>query len=109
MSLRDNGDAAAAFENLALFSVLATLALGSSLAAAGFLSGTLTIVHVAGWILAFSAFFAWYTASAMLLEGSLRRTVLPLGKWKVAENVPGRKALDPIEYPDGMPGVRVGQ
>ncbi len=101
--------AAAAFENLGLFSVLLTLAAGSTLAAIGLMTGTLGVTRAAGWVLAFSAFFAWYTASAMMLEGMFRRVVLPLGKWKVAANVPGHTMLDPIEYPDGMPGVRAGQ
>ena len=101
--------AAAIFENIGLFSVLVCLAAGSTLAAIGLMTGTLGITRAAGWVLAFSAFFAWYTASAMMLEGMFRRVVLPLGKWKVAANVPGHTMLDPIEYPDGMPGVRAGQ
>jgi hypothetical protein len=39
----------------------------------------------------------------------LGRTIIPLGKWSRTANVPGAKLTDPIAYPAGMPGVRVGQ
>jgi hypothetical protein len=45
----------------------------------------------------------------MLLEGAYRRTVLPTLKWSKDANIPSRMAVYPIEYADGMPGVRVGQ
>ncbi|MBV8949282.1 MAG: hypothetical protein JOZ99_00285 [Actinobacteria bacterium] len=104
-----SGAVAALYENVALFAVLSTLAAGSTLAAIGFMNGISGVEKAAGWVFAFSAFFAWYTATAMMLEGTFRRVVLPLGKWKSVANVPGHKVVDPIEYPDGMPGVRVGQ
>ncbi|MBO0815124.1 MAG: hypothetical protein J2P30_08255, partial [Actinobacteria bacterium] len=37
------------------------------------------------------------------------RTVIPLGKWSKAANVPGRAPTEPLSYRAGMPGVRVGQ
>jgi uncharacterized protein len=103
------GAAASMFENLALCGVLTTLAAGSTLAAIGFMTGTLGIERAAGWVFAFSAFIAWYTATAMMLEGTLRRPVLPVGKRRDAGPAPRHVALDPLEYPSGMPGVRVGQ
>lgn len=62
-----------------------------------------------GWVLVFSAGFAFYTASAMMLENSFGRTILPLLKYKRAALVPGGRLTEPIELPRGMPGVRAGQ
>lgn len=37
------------------------------------------------------------------------RAVIPLGKWSKHASIRGGQATDPIAYPAGMPGVRVGQ
>ncbi len=103
------GAFAALAENAALTAVLTTLAAGSLFAAAGYLSGATGWTHVAGWCFVFSAGFAWYTASAMMLEGSFKRVVLPLGKYNRASNTPGSVVTDPIQYRAGFPGVKVGQ
>ena len=62
-------------------------------------------------MLVFSAGFAWYTASAMLLEGVYGRVILPLGmERRQAHIAPGRHApVEPIEFALGEPGVRQGQ
>ena len=39
----------------------------------------------------------------------IRVTDAPLGKWPARGGVTVARAADPIEYPAGMPGVRVGQ
>lgn len=96
-------------ENLALASVLVTLASGSTLAAIGYIGGFVGVDRAAGWVFVFSAGFAWYTASALLLANSWGRTVLPIGSFKKSANIPGRMATYPIEYASGMPGVKVGQ
>jgi succinate-acetate transporter protein len=92
-----------------LFLVLSTLAAGSALTAAGFFSGSLSTQHVGGWLFVVSAATAWYAATAMVLEHSFGRTILPSAKWEKAANIPGRKAVDPIAYSQGGPGLRVGQ
>jgi hypothetical protein len=48
-------------------------------------------------------------AGAMVLEHSFGRSIIPVGKWSKRANIPGAKVTDPIAYPVGMPGVRVGQ
>lgn len=96
-------------ESLGIFTVLAALAGGSGVFAAGLWSGNLTLDRIAGWLFVISAAAAWYTASAMMLASSTRRTVLPLGKWKASANVPLRSPMTPIEYAAGEPGVRIGQ
>ena len=96
-------------QNLGVFTVLATLSAGSALTAAGFYAGSLGTVRVGGWLFVISAAAAWLTVGAMVLEHSFGRTVIPLGKWSKTANIPGAKFTDPIAYPAGMPGVRVGQ
>ena len=104
------GALAALANNLSLFVVLALLAAGSALLAAGLIGGSAGTIAVGGWVLVASAAAAFYTAGAMMLaQASGGRTVLPLGRPSAAANIPGRQASAPIDYPAGMPGARVGQ
>jgi succinate-acetate transporter protein len=103
------GALASLAESLGLFVVLGALAAGSGVFAAGLFSGSLSTERVAGWLFVISAAAAWYTASAMMLAGTAGRTVLPLGKWSMAANVPNRVPMHPVAYELGEPGVRAGQ
>ena len=96
-------------QNLGVFITLGTLSAGSALTAAGFYAGSLGTVRAGGWLFVASAAAAWLTAGAMVLEHAFGRTIIPLGKWSARANIPGVKTTDPIAYPAGMPGVRVGQ
>jgi succinate-acetate transporter protein len=96
-------------QSLGVFTVLATLTAGSCLTAAGFWAGSLATLRVGGWLFVISAAAAWLVAGAMTLEHAWGRTIIPLGKWSKSANVPGRVPTQPIAYPAGMPGVRVGQ
>lgn len=96
-------------DNLSITLTLAALTGGSALTAAGFFAGSNITNIIGGWFFVVSAGLAWYAVSAMVLEGAFGRTILPTGAMSKNRNVPGRQALDPIEYPGGMPGVRVGQ
>jgi succinate-acetate transporter protein len=96
-------------QSLGLFAVLGTLTAGSALTAAGFYAGSLGTVQAGGVLFVISAAIAWLVAGAMVLEHAFGRTIIPLGKWSKAANIPGRRAVTPIGYPNGMPGVRVGQ
>ncbi len=101
---------AALAEGLALATVLALLTAGSIALAVGFVGGIGIAAIIGGWLLVFSAFAGWYTAGAMMLAGSTSgRTILPLGRYRMAANVPGRRIMEPMEYPAGMPGAKVGQ
>jgi len=95
--------------SLAVAAVLWTLTAGSILTAIGFFIGNLGVDRAGGWVFVFSAGFAWYTATAMMLESGMRRTILPLGTYKADANIPGHSAMAPIEYAGGMPGARAGQ
>lgn len=100
---------AALAQNILIAGVLATLAAGSALTAAGFWGGFLTVTRIGGWLFVVSSAIAWLAASAMMLENAFGRTILPLGKYSRAANAPGGVATRPLQYPAGMPGVRVGQ
>ena len=96
-------------QNMLVFLTLAVLTAGSAVTAAGFWAGSLGTVNAGGWLFVISAAAAWLAAGAMVLEHSFGRTIIPVGKWSRTANIPGVKVADPIGYPAGMPGVRVGQ
>jgi hypothetical protein len=103
------GMVAAIPKGLGLFGTLGCLSAGSCLLAAALLSGGIGVQRAAGWLLVISAGFAVYTGAALLLAESFGRTVLPTMELKKDANVPGRVIHRPIQYAEGMPGVRVGQ
>jgi succinate-acetate transporter protein len=88
--------------NAALAGVLTSLALGSGFTAAGWWSGGDVWLVIGGWLFVVSAVIAWYTATAMVAQNMLGKAVLPLGQ---RTSVP----TQPLQYPAGMPGVKVGQ
>jgi uncharacterized protein len=96
-------------QNILLFVTLAVLTAASAVTAAGMWAGSLATENAGGWLFVISAAAAWLVAGSMVLEHSFGRTIIPLGKWSKRANIPGGKATDPIAYPAGMPGVRVGQ
>ena len=103
------GAAAAVAESAALFAVLLPLAVGAALAAVSFLTTLGGWTTAAGYAFIVSAVIAFYLASAMMLEESAGRVVLPLGKYTRASNHPGTRVSDPLSYDKGMPGLRKGQ
>jgi succinate-acetate transporter protein len=102
------GTAAAVKENVGLTSVLGTLAAGSTLLAIALIGGFSVVSIVAGYVLVVSALLAWYVASAMMLEATYKRSVLPIGKRGSHDRV-GETSRDLIQYSVGEPGVKVGQ
>jgi succinate-acetate transporter protein len=96
-------------QNMLLFFTLAVLTAASAVTAAGFYAGSLVTLNAGGWLFVISAAAAWLVGGALVLEHSFGRSIIPVGKWSRHANVPGAKLTDPIEYPAGMPGVKVGQ
>jgi uncharacterized protein len=94
---------AASAENKLVSSVLFFLAAGSTLAAIGELLDSSPGRMIAGYLFIISAILAWYTASAMMLEGSFHKVVLATGKTQRARTEP---KLVPGQ---GEPGVIRGQ
>ena len=100
---------AATAESLGLVAVLSTLAAGSAILAGAYIFGSLGWAHVAGWVLVFSAGFAWYTVLSMVTLAASGRTIFPLGKYSKAANVPGGTPMRPIQLEWAEPGVKMGQ
>lgn len=104
------GAVAASAKSLGLLTVLGLLAAGAGLLAAGLVGAIPGLVTVAGYVLVASAAAAFYVAGALMLAESFGgRTVLPLGEYNKASNIPSSKIAYPVEYAHGMPGAKVGQ
>jgi len=97
------GTWAATAENKLLATVLGFLSAGSTIAAIAYLAGSGGLEILAGYLFIISAIVAWYTASAIMLEGAFHRTVLGSGRTERAKHEP---SLMPGQ---GEPGVIRGQ
>jgi uncharacterized protein len=103
-----SGALAALGQNLGLALVLVALAAGATCQAVG------QIADISAWRTAGAYFFiasavlAWYVATALMLESSFRRVVLPMGK-VAGPNRPGQQPRQVIQFTAGEPGVKVGQ
>ena len=104
------GAVAALAKNLALSLLLFTLAAGATiLALAWVVPYSLGVQQAAGWVILASAVIAFYTASALMLEGAFRVPLLPVGHL-ARRGGPRRMHLQPIQYElGGEPGVKAGQ
>jgi uncharacterized protein len=98
------GAAAAFAQNFSLAAVLTTLAAGATLLAIAWTASLTVLVPIGGIVLVASAVIAFYTASALMLQGTYGHSILPVGRRRVA-SVPGQ----PIQYEMGEPGVKIGQ
>lgn len=96
-------------KNIGIFTTLGLLTAGTALVAAGLLGGVHSTIVAGGWVLVASVGAAIYTGAALMFTDTYGRTILPLLEWNKRSNVPGRVVARPLEYPGGMPGVRVGQ
>jgi hypothetical protein len=102
------GTVAALAENLALFTVLFSLSGGALCLAIGFVAGVSAWVTVGGYFLVVSAGLAFYTASAMMLNSSYNRTILPLGAPGAHDGAaspprPSRTMYEPPRSGDAIP------
>ena len=82
------GAIAATAENIALTTVLATLAVSSALLAIALLGGVPVVQAIGAYLLLASAVLAWYLAAAMMLEATTERAVLPVGRRRTVQ-LPG--------------------
>jgi succinate-acetate transporter protein len=103
------GTIAALGENLSITAVLGLLTAGAAFTAVHYLTGGGTWETVAGWVLVASSVVAAYTAGAMMIAATWGRMVLPLGEYRKAASVPGRRPIDALQYEFGEPGVKQGQ
>ena len=103
------GAVAAFGENLSLAAVLTLLALAAGFTAAGFFAASTWPLRVGGWMFVVSAVIALYTAASLMLEGSFGRTMLPTGRHRRGTKISDRRAIRPMQYTHGQPGVKIGQ
>jgi len=92
-------------ESLTWVLITATLSVGSIFAAIAYFAGSGGLLKAAGWILFFSAIFAFYQALCWLLEYQYGRPILPsfrLGRHRLAETGLLNRGF-------GEPGVKKGQ
>jgi len=97
------GAAASLATNAGLVSVLTLLAAGSTIMAVATFTGSDGLRVVSGYVFMVSALAAWYTATALMLEETFGRSILPLGKSEHAQH----RANVTIGL--GEPGVVHGQ
>jgi len=103
-----SGAVAALAENLGLTAVLTALAAGATCFAVGQIADISAWRTIGAYLFVASAALAWYTATAMMLEGTYRRVILPIGKMR-GPNMPGREPRQVIQFTAGEPGIKVGQ
>jgi uncharacterized protein len=96
------GMGAATAENRALAWAWGAMALGSTVAAIAALSGVGAWTVLSAYIFIIASIIAWYTASALMLEGAFGRVVWPLG-------LPKPAAERRVAIGMGEPGVIRGQ
>lgn len=99
---------AASAQNLSLSLVLVALAAGATLLAIGLAAGVAVLVTIGAIVLVASAVLAYYTASAMMLQVSWGRVVLPMGT-RTTPNRPGAIPMQSLGYERSEPGVKLGQ
>jgi succinate-acetate transporter protein len=81
----------------------------TTIAAAGLIAGSAGWQTAAGWIFVASAAVFLYHSTALMVNALFGKVVLPHLSWRREENVLGSRPLEPIEFPQGEPGVKVGQ
>jgi len=92
-------------ESLAWVLITATLAVGATLSAIAYFAARVGVLKAGGWIIFFSAIFAFYQATCWLLEYQYGRPVLPsfrLGRFRTVEPALLNRGF-------GEPGVKKGQ
>jgi succinate-acetate transporter protein len=103
------GAIASVGESLAITSVLAPLTVGAALLGVFYTLGGKGWEYAGGYVTMAAAFTAFYTATAMMVASSFGRVIVPLGKYRKEENVPGGRHVYPIQFELGEPGVKQGQ
>ena len=93
---------AASAENGSVVTVLSFLAAGSTTAAIGEFTGIEWLMILTGWLFVIASIAAWYTGSALMLEGAFGREVWSLGK---SHHARGMNVAAGV----GEPGVIRGQ
>jgi uncharacterized protein len=104
-----SGAVAALARSVSLTAILVAVAVGEALLGVGEYVGGTGWIHSGAWVLVAAAILAFYTATAELFAFSFGRTILPLGEYSRASNLPGGTVTVPLQFERGEPGVRQGQ
>ncbi|HZD65925.1 MAG TPA: GPR1/FUN34/YaaH family transporter [Acidimicrobiales bacterium] len=91
------------------FVLLVILAAGAALSAVGFITGSSFWQVVAGWDFTAAAAGCFYTAATYMVNTLYGMVILPYLTWAREENRIGARPTAPTEFPQGDPGVKVGQ
>lgn len=81
----------------------------TTIACAGLIAGSAGWQHAAGWVFVAASALYMYHGTAYMLNALFGVVVLPHFSWRREENAFGAEPLQPIEVPEGEPGVKVGQ
>ncbi len=94
---------AALATNFAVFSANFGACLGALAMTIGIAAGSPALVMISGYLFVVSAVFAWYSATAMVLEDSFGYAMIPVGQF--------RYSREPEEVSEGIgePGVLHGE
>ncbi|MFI6267098.1 acetate uptake transporter family protein [Micromonospora sp. NPDC051006] len=103
-----SGALAALAKNVSLALTLIALAAGATAQAIGQLADISGWRTLGAYFFIASAVVAWYTATAMLLEATYGRAVLPIGMLR-APHRPGAQPPQAIQFVSGEPGIKIGQ
>lgn len=90
---------AATAANTGLVAVLGPLTLASLFAAIGYMGGLAWSITLSGWLMVISACFAWYVATATLIESEFGRALLPTGR-RLAPDLEERETGEPVDVED---------
>ena len=99
--------AAALFENLVLTVLAGLAALAVGIAGIGLMAETTAMVELGGWLLVIAAAVGWYFATAILMAETSGVQRLPLGRYRMAADVPGEPTIEAVAYSTGMPYLEV--
>lgn len=97
------GVIAAARENVILTAVLGVATLAAIVMAIGFMAEVTATVTVGGWLMVVAAALGWYFATAMMMAEASGRTVLPVGRYHKASELPGEPMTDAVAFSTGLP------
>jgi succinate-acetate transporter protein len=95
--------AAALATNFVVFGTMLGTALASLAVTLGIATASMGLATLGGYLFVLSALFAWYGATAMMIEDSFGYAVLPVGEFKYS------REAEPISEGLGEPGVLHGE
>ena len=99
--------AATLFENLVLALLAGLAAVAAGIGGIGLMAETTAMVETGGWLLVIAAAAGWYFGTAILLAEISGVQRLPIGRYRMAADVPGEPTIEAVAYSTGMPYLEV--